>query len=125
MPFLREQAEVQFDALVLVMTVPFVAVTRQLDALTERNDQSFFVQVAGFEVQRIDEDIASIAQVGDGGGEEAARGEDGVVIPAFDTEALQRAQGVEAGGLEVAVQQGWRAQPTWASWPSGWSRGPG
>ena len=38
--------------------------------------------------------------------EKKRRGEDSVVVPAFDPKALQKPQGVEASELEVAIQQG-------------------
>jgi len=69
----------------------------ELDSLPERNDQALLMQFACGEVERVDEDVARVAEIGNGGGEETLRCEDGVVIPAFDAEAM------ETRVLEVAV----------------------
>ena len=62
---------------------------------------------AGGEVQRVDERLPGVAQIGQGDGEEAVGRGDAVVVPALHPEALQEAQRgrVEADGLQVAVEQ--------------------
>ena len=62
---------------------------------------------AGGEVQRVDERLSGVAQIGQGDGEETVGRGDAVVVPAFHPEALEETERgrVEADGLEVAVEQ--------------------
>ena len=56
------------------------------------------------EVDRVDENIAGVAQIGDRGRKESLGREDGVIIPAFDPEGLQEFQPVEIGIFQIAIQ---------------------
>lgn len=88
------------------MAVTGGAVAGQGDAAAEGNDQSFLVQVAGGEIEGVDKEVAGVTQIGEGGGEKAAGSEEGVIIPALDAKVLKRAESIEAGLLQVAVQDG-------------------
>jgi hypothetical protein len=98
--------KVQFEAGVFEVAISFGGVAREGDPFSKWDDQSLLVQFACFEVHRVNEEVARIAEVRDGGGEETPRAEDGVVVPAFNAEALQGLEGVEAGRLKVAIEDG-------------------
>ena len=106
MPMVSVQAKVQFEAGVFEVTISFAGVARQRHPFSKRDDNSLFVQFACFKVHRVNEEIARITEVGNGGGEETLRTEDGVIIPAFDAEALQGFEGVEVGRLKIAIEDG-------------------
>ncbi len=74
MPLVVAYAECQVSFIVFKMTVAFCAVARQVQSLSQGDDQPFFVQFAGFEIHAVDENVARISQVCDGGGEEIAWG---------------------------------------------------
>ena len=56
------------------------------------------MQLARFEVKGINEDVARITEVRDGGGEKTIRREDCVIVPALDAETM------EVCILKVAIQ---------------------
>ena len=63
------------------------------------------MQVAALEIQGVDEDVTGITQVGDGGGEEASGGENGVIIPAFGAGKLPEFEDpwIDGKVIEIAV----------------------
>ena len=89
------------------MRLVLAAVTRQGNAAPQGDHQPFLVQRQGGEIDGIDENIPGIPQVGNRGGEKARGGENGVIIPAFDAEALQGAfpGRIKRRLFQVAVQQ--------------------
>ena len=107
MPAFGRDPESQPHLAVIVAAFPLGAVARERDTAARRDGQGFLVIPAGSEVQRVDECLPGVAQIGQGDGEETVGGGDAVVVPAFHPEALQEAQRgrVEAGGLQVAVEQ--------------------
>ena len=102
---LRDGAEMQFDSLTLVEAISFGGVARQGDAFAEGNHQAFLVQIAALEIQGVDENIASVAQVCDGGGEETLGGEDGVIIPAFGAGELPKLEDSRIEGEIIKILQ--------------------
>jgi hypothetical protein len=62
------------------------------------------VQLPGGKVQDINEDIAGISQISDGGGEEVLGSKERIIIPAFKPVRLHEATRVEVSICEIAVQ---------------------
>ena len=111
MPMVSAQAKVQFKACVFEVTIPFGGVARQRHTFSKWNNDPFFVQFASFKIHGVDKEIACVPEISYGGGKETLGREHGVLIPAFDTEALQGCEGVKASGLKVAIKNG-LARPT-------------
>jgi hypothetical protein len=89
--------EGQFCTLVFKMSIACCAVAGQGDAFAEGDDETFFMQLTGGKVQNVDKNVAGVTQVGDGGGERMARGKDGIIVPALDSESLPGAPRIEGG----------------------------
>lgn len=106
MSMVRVQAKVQFEAGIFKMTVSFGGVARKRYPFPKWDNDPLFMQVASFKIHGVNEEIARVTKVGDGGGEETLGRENGVIIPAFDAETLQGREGVEAGRFEVAIEDG-------------------
>ena len=59
----------------------------------------------GVEIDRVDEDLTGVAEIGDSGREVEVREGDALVVPTLDSESLQWFEAIEGGVLEVTVQQ--------------------